>query len=89
MPFFAEASVGIYMDVSENSVFSPQIIHFNRVFHEINHPFWGTGIFGNTHIDEMMNPKIKTKQVGEKFLGKKQGNIMIDFFSHAQGAFEL
>ena len=27
----------------------PQIIHFNRVFH-INHPFWGTTIFGNTHI---------------------------------------
>ena len=20
---------------------TPQIIHFNRVFHEINHPFWG------------------------------------------------
>ena len=20
----------------------PQIINFNRVFHEINHPFWGT-----------------------------------------------
>ena len=29
---------------------APQIIHFNRVFHEINHPFWGTPIFGNTHI---------------------------------------
>ena len=25
------------MDVSENSGFSPQIIHFNRVFHSINH----------------------------------------------------
>ena len=23
------------------------IIHFNRVFHEINHPFWGSLIFGN------------------------------------------
>ncbi len=22
----------------------------NRVFHEINHPFWGTPIFGNTHM---------------------------------------
>ncbi len=30
----------------------PQIIHFNRVFHEMNHPFWGTPIFGNTHIEE-------------------------------------
>ena len=31
----------------------PQIIHFNRVFHYnycINHPFWGTPVFGNTHI---------------------------------------
>ena len=31
-------------------IFTPQIIHVNRVFHEINHPFWGTSIFGNTHI---------------------------------------
>ena len=30
--------------------FSPQIMNFNRVFHEINHPFWGTPIFGNTQI---------------------------------------
>ena len=29
----------------------PQIIHFNRVrFSIINHPFWGTPIFGNIHI---------------------------------------
>ncbi len=26
-------------------VFTPQIIHFSRVFHEINHPFWETPIF--------------------------------------------
>ena len=26
-----------------------QIIHFNRVS-LINHPFWGTIIFGNTHV---------------------------------------
>ena len=23
----------------------PQIIHFNRVFHDFHHPFWGTPIF--------------------------------------------
>ena len=23
---------------------------FNRVFHYFHHPFWGTPIFGNTHI---------------------------------------
>ena len=44
------------MDVSENSGLSPQIIHFNRVFHYFNHPFWGTPIFGNTHI----GPSIET-----------------------------
>ena len=38
------------MGVSKNRGVSPQIIHFNRVFHEINHPFWGTTIIGNTHI---------------------------------------
>ena len=39
------------MGVSENYGY-PQIIHFNRVFHYklINHPFWGTAIFGNTQI---------------------------------------
>ena len=34
---------------------SPQIIYFNRVFH-VNHPFWGTTILGNTHI----NPEIES-----------------------------
>ena len=39
------------MDVSENSGFSPQIKTFkNRVFHYFHHPFWGTTIFGNTHM---------------------------------------
>ena len=38
------------MDVSKNRGFSTQIIHFNRVFHYFYHPFWGTPIFGNTHI---------------------------------------
>ena len=31
----------VYMGVSKNRGVSPQIIHFNRVFHEINHPFLG------------------------------------------------
>ena len=31
--------------------FPPQIIHFNRVFHDFHHPFWGpTPIFGNTRL---------------------------------------
>ena len=35
---------------TKNMGVSPQIIHFNRVFHYFHHPFWGTIIFGNTHI---------------------------------------
>ena len=37
------------MDVSENSGFSPKssiLIGFSI----INHPFWGTPIFGKTHV---------------------------------------
>ena len=37
------------MDVSENSGFYPQIIHFNRVFH-YKPSIFGTPIFGNTHM---------------------------------------
>ena len=38
----------------KNSGFSPQIIHFNRVFHYFHHPFWGpTPIFGNTHVEDV------------------------------------
>ena len=43
-----------YMDVSKNSGFSPQIIHSNRVFY-YNHPFWGTPIFGNTHMGKHLD----------------------------------
>ena len=38
------------LGVFKNRGKTPQIIHFNRVLHAINHPFWGTTIFGNTHI---------------------------------------
>ena len=43
-------SARLLLGVGKNSGFSPQIIHFNRVFHYFHHPFWGTPIFGNTHI---------------------------------------
>ena len=33
-----------YMDVSENSCI-PEIIHFHRVFHYFDHPFWGYPYF--------------------------------------------
>ena len=39
----------------ENGGFSPQIIHFDRVFHYFHHPFWGpTPIFGNTHMEHII-----------------------------------
>ena len=39
-----------YVDVSENrGVFPPNHPLKNRVFHYF-HPFWGTRIFGNTHV---------------------------------------
>ena len=38
-----------HMGVSKNNG-TPKIIHFQRVFHYFHHPFWGTPIFGNTHI---------------------------------------
>ena len=40
----------INMSVSENRVFSPQIIHGLVGFSIVNHPFWGTPIFGNIQI---------------------------------------
>ena len=41
------------MDVSENSGFSPQIIHFNGVFHYFHHPFWGVSLFLETPISKL------------------------------------
>ena len=52
------------VDVSENSGFSPQIIHFNRES-IINHPFWGTSIFGNTQVVFLGSFGINEKMRGE------------------------
>ena len=38
------------MGVAVNGGFSRQIIHLIIGFSIINHPFWGTTIFGNTHM---------------------------------------
>ena len=53
--FFWHIYIYINMDVSENSGFSPQIIHYNKIFNFFNHPFWGTPIFGNTHIPHLLS----------------------------------
>ena len=41
---------------------NPQIIHFNRVFHYFHHPFWGTPIFGNTHMEILCNQHLDIKK---------------------------
>ena len=52
----------LYGCKSKNSCFflRPQIIHFNRVFHYFHHPFWGTSIFGNTHMEVSIGSHYKT-----------------------------
>ena len=45
---------------------TPQIIHFNSVFHYFHHPFWGkTPIFGNTHLYNIMYHPFLTKPANE------------------------
>ena len=41
------------MDVSKNSGLKPPKSSILIEFSIINHPFWGTPIFGNTHMDEV------------------------------------
>ena len=62
-----------YMGVSKNRGKTPQIIHFNRVFHYFHHPFWGTPIFGNTHMVLTFWP---TKNGGFSY-GFLYGNMMV------------
>ena len=40
---------GIEWDFSEIGV-PPVIIHFNRIFHEINKPFWGSPMYGTLQM---------------------------------------
>ena len=42
----------VHLGVSENGGFSPQIIHFNRVFHYFHHPFWGFSPYFWKHPSE-------------------------------------
>ena len=44
-----------YMDVSENSGTPKSSIFIGLSI--INHPFWGTTIFGNTHMLQKMSSK--------------------------------
>jgi len=53
----------IFMDVSENSGFSPQFIDFNRVFHYKVYPCWGIPLFLETPICSFWRV-INEKQMG-------------------------
>ena len=46
------------MDVSENGGTPKSAILIG--FSIINHPFWGTPIFGNTHMEHLPHEKKKT-----------------------------
>ena len=52
-----------YMDVSENNGTPKSSILIG--FSIINHPFWGTPIFGNTHMGKtnILHPLSKTSQL--------------------------
>ena len=47
-----ETQIDYKMGGSKNwGVYPPKSSHFNRVFHDFHHPFWGTPIFGNIQMD--------------------------------------
>ena len=60
-----------HMGVSENSGFSPQIIHFNRVFHYFHRPFWGVFAYfwSSTHMSFRRRFACFPVQCGEHFWG--------------------
>ena len=64
--------ISMIWDVSKNRVFyspnHPILIGFSI----INHPFWGTPIFGNTHIKETISDSVKLslRQAKPAKLGK-------------------
>ena len=51
--FLQQKRMRIHMSVSENSVTPKSSILIG--FSIINHPFWGTTIFGNTYINSCLN----------------------------------
>ena len=59
-----------FLGVSKNRGKTPQIIHFNRVFHYFHHPFWSTAIFGNTHVTSGKRSHSWLKNVGTFFSWK-------------------
>jgi len=56
--------IRVQMDVSENSGFSSQIIHFNRVFHYFHHPFGGFYPYFWKHPDRVTGHPMLLTRVG-------------------------
>ena len=60
----------LHMGVSKNSGFSPQIIHFNRVFHYFHHPFWGfSPYFWKTPVFLAWNVRVPSISALPRFSG--------------------
>ena len=72
-----------HMDVSENSGTSKSSILIGLSI--INHPFWGSPIFGNTHIDLIQHVgKYSSPMEGlgvAKTLGSQLGSMMSTFLT--------
>ena len=77
---------GQHMGVSKNNGTPKSSILIG--FSIINHPFWGTPIFGNTHIryysetakKPAENPRFPRKSIksgGPKFIGKKLSKVTV------------
>ncbi len=50
-----ELAIDLDMGVNPKiGIYNSQIIHFDSVFPYVHHPFWGTIIFGNTHMRTLL-----------------------------------
>ena len=74
---FREGKVQLkfWVFLSKNGGFSPQIIHFNRVFHDFHHPFWGTSIFGSTPMTLTMT---LTMDMSTQVDSKRETQVTMD-----------
>ena len=62
-------------------ILTTQIIHFNRVFHEINHPFWGPtrNFWKHPHTSPLPKCPVVTKG---GFLGRPRSRVFFVIVEH-------
>ena len=70
----------MYMDVSENSGTPKSSILIG--FSIINHPFWGTPIFGNTHIENKNLSWIVNWWIFQFVRSFSLHIVLVSYFSH-------